>query len=138
MADAVLADGAGPFLTACVERQIAVAIVSHKTRFARRDTARVDLRETALYWMEAQGFFDRDGYFFRRENVFFEPARSEKVARIAACGCSDFIDDLEEVFRDAGFPPATRRHLFAPQEGTLPEGPYTAYRSWKEIADAIL
>jgi hypothetical protein len=137
MADAVLVDGAGAFLTACAERRVPVAIVSHKTRYARRDAARVDLRRSALHWMEEQGFFDRDGYSFPRGNVFFEPTRSEKVARIAACGCSDFIDDLEEVFRETGFPPATRRHLYAPQAGALPEGPFAAYRSWRQIADAI-
>ncbi len=88
--------------------------------------------------MEATGFFDRDGFALPRENVFFEATRHEKIARIVSTGCSDFIDDLEEVFRKRAFPAAVRRHLYAPEHGALPEGPFTAYRSWPEIADAIL
>jgi hypothetical protein len=138
MADADLMEGAGDFLRRCRERQIQVVIVSHKTRHAGLDPDQVDLRQAALSWMEGAGFFDQDSFALPRESVFFESTRLEKIARIARCGCSDFIDDLEEVFRENAFPDAVRRHLFAPQDGALPEGPFTAYRSWPEIADAIL
>ncbi len=138
MADADLMEGAGDFLGHCRESRVPVVVVSHKTRHAGMDPDRIDLREAALSWMERAGFFDRNGFGLPRESVYFEATRGEKVARIARCGCSDFIDDLEEVFREAGFPAAVRRHLFAPQDGALPTGPFTAYRSWPEIADAVL
>jgi hypothetical protein len=138
MADAVLMDGADAFLDRCHAERIPLVIVSHKTRHARLDPERVDLRQAALTWMEAAGFFDRDGFAVPRGNVFFEATRHEKIARIVSAGCSDFIDDLEEVFRERAFPAAVRRHLYAPEQGALPKGPFTAYRSWPEIADAIL
>lgn len=138
MADAVMMDGADAFLDACRAREIPVVIVSHKTRFARRDEAKVDLRQAALTWMEKRGFFDRDGFALRREDVCFEPTRIRKIARIADRGCTDFIDDLEEVFREASFPDEVRRHLYAPQDGPLPVGPFRSYRTWQEVAHAVL
>jgi hypothetical protein len=137
MADAELMEGAGDFLRRCRAREVPVVIVSHKTQHAPYDPYRADLRQAALAWMEDTGFFDREGFALPRGNVYFEATRLEKIARIAQCGCSDFIDDLEEVFREDAFPQAVRRHLFAPQDGPLPSGPFTAYRSWSEIADAI-
>lgn len=138
MADAVLMEGADAFLMACKTRAIPVSVVSHKTRFARRDAARIDLRQAALAWMEEQGFFDLDVFAVRRENVYFEPTRDRKILRIAGCACTDFIDDLEEVFREASFPLGVRRHLFAPQGGDLPSGPFQSYRSWQDVAHAVL
>jgi hypothetical protein len=138
MADAVLMPGADAFLCRCRDRRIPVVIVSHKTQYARFDPDRADLRQAAYSWMESAGFFEQNGFAVPRERVFFEPTRQAKIDRIVRCGCSDFVDDLEEVFRETAFPVAVRRHLFAPQDCVAPEGPFTAYRSWREIADAIL
>ena len=137
IADAELMEGAGQFLRRCREREIPVVIVSHKTQHAPYDPDRTDLRKATLAWMERTGFFEPDGFALPRGNVHFETTRREKIDRIVQRGCSDFIDDLEEVFREEAFPRAVRRHLFAPQDGALPSGPFTAYRSWPEIANAI-
>ena len=48
--------------------------------------------------MEQQGFFDPKGLNLKRENVYFESTREEKVARIGFLKCTHFIDDLEETF----------------------------------------
>jgi hypothetical protein len=91
---------------------VTIFIVSHKTRFGHFDPARVDLREAARGWMTAQGFF-RAGRGLPADHVYFEDDREHKLARIAALGCSHFIDDLEEVFADPGFPAGVRRILLA-------------------------
>lgn len=138
MAEARLMPGAGAFLRGCRDAGVPVAIVSHKTRHARRDPGGVDLPAVALRWMRGQGFFDADGYGLLPEQVFFEPTRHDKLQRIAALGCTDFVDDLIEVFEEPDFPADVRRHLYDPGDAPTPPGPYTPYRSWEALAHALL
>jgi len=132
---AVMFDGADLFLRRCRALGLDVFVVSHKTRYGHLDPARVDLREAALGWMEAHGFFDVDGFGLRRENVFFEETRSAKLARIATLDCTHFIDDLEEVFADPEFPAGVRRILFAAESDGCPA---LLCRDWRDIAKAVL
>jgi hypothetical protein len=84
--------------------------------------------------MEARGLFAPDIYAIPRQNVFFESSRPEKLARIAALHCTCFIDDLEEVLIDPGFPPGVKRVLF----GTRAASPhFAACPSWQGIAQAV-
>lgn len=129
-------DGLFPFLhRACADGAI-IRIVSHKTEYGHFDPDRVNLRDAALRWMEATGLFNSTVTGLAVDHVFFEATRSEKVRRIATLGCDVFIDDLTEVFLEPDFPALPRRCLFQP-EGNLPEGPFTPYRSWWEIADDL-
>lgn len=132
---AVMFDGADAFLRRCRTLGIRVYVVSHKTRYSHLDPARIDLRQAALGWMEAQGFFQPDRFGLDRENVFFEATRSDKLARIAALDCTHFIDDLEEVFSDPGFPAGIERILFAAACGGCPA---FLCRSWEDIETAVL
>jgi hypothetical protein len=104
--------GATEFLRRCVRSGAETFIVSHKTRYGHYDPARIDLREAALGWMHAQGFLGADDGI-SADRVYFADDRGDKLARIAALGCTHFIDDLEEVFADPGFPPGVQRILFA-------------------------
>jgi hypothetical protein len=108
-----LFDGALEFLSRCRERRVPVFIVSHKTRYGNFDPDRVDLREAALGWLRSQGFFEPGACLVPIENIFFADDRAAKLARIAALDCTHYIDDLEEVFADPGFPPGVKRILFA-------------------------
>jgi hypothetical protein len=138
MKDACLIEGVGDFLTRCRKADIDLCIVSHKTEFGHFDTERVNLRDAASAWMEDKGFFDPDCYGFRRDAVFFESSRKDKINRIGKIGCTHFVDDLEEVFLEPGFPEETERLLFAAGAKQLPTGPFKAFGSWREISDAIL
>ena len=138
MKDASLIEGVEDFLTRCRKLGIDLCIVSHKTEFGHYDSERVNLRDAASTWMEEKGFFDPERYGFRRDAVFFESSREDKISRIAKIGCAHFIDDLEEVFLEAGFPEETERLLFAAGAKQLPTGPFKAFGSWQEISDAIL
>jgi len=135
IAGATMFPGVGTFLRRCRAQRLPVVIVSHKTEYGHYDPERVNLRRAALDWMTAQGFF-RD-FALSTENVFFEGTRGEKLRRIADLSCTHFIDDLEEVLTDPGFPPGVARILFANGAGTPAAAPYVVCRSWRAIEEHI-
>lgn len=126
--------GVREFLLSCREKGWDVRVVSHKSEYAANDFGReCSLREMALKWFEAGGFFG-DEYGLSREKVFFTDTRAEKVARIAALGCMVFVDDLIETFEEEGFPEATRRILFADGQSDF-DGAVAA--DWAEVARLV-
>jgi hypothetical protein len=139
MNEAVLLDGVATFLQEAVRRKVEMFIVSHKTRFARRDTEKKsDLRLTALDWMDKTGFFTTDGFRFSRENIFFCATRKEKVDRIAKLNCDYFIDDLPEVFAEPGFPARTKQILIAPHGESNGSKTYKSFQAWTTIHRELL
>ena len=103
MPEARAMDGVKDFIGASKERGIPVRIVSHKTEFANFGAPGVNLRESALRWLEAQGFVDSARHGVGREHIHFEGTREEKIARIRALGITHFVDDLEETFLEQSF-----------------------------------
>lgn len=135
MPEAELIGGADRFLARCRIESIAVVVVSHKTEFGHFDPTRTRLHDAARAWMMARGFFEPKG--FAVTGAFFEPTRDGKIARIKALGCDIFIDDLEEVFLDPGFPPACRRLHLAGTAAGFHHGAFASYPGWSEIHDAV-
>jgi len=84
---------------------------------AHHDPLGTSCISSAMGFLEANGFLSQPG--FGASQVFFEPTREEKLARIAAQGCNVFIDDLPEVLLHPDFPAACERFLFSssPHEG---------------------
>jgi len=132
LAHAELFAGVTLFLATAKASGAALHIVSHKTQFGHFDPARVDLREAALAFLEAQGVFA----YLPREQVFFCATREEKIAKIKALGCDVFVDDLEEVFLDPAFPPGMRRLLFATVPADARHG-FEVCRDWAQIAQSV-
>lgn len=133
--EAVLNEGVGDFFTRCRHAGARVYIVSHKTPYAAYDETRTDLREAALSWMEDHRFFDRSGLGLSREDVYFEGTRGEKIERIRRLGCTHFIDDLEETFREESFPTHIAKVLYAPDPPSpFPPG-VKVFSAWKEVRD---
>lgn len=130
-------EGAADFIAWCRARDLDLAIVSLKTTHATIDPTGTNLREAALAWMADHGFFAPDGLGFTRDDVHFLDDRTQKVRRIGELGCSHFVDDLEEVFEDPDFPAGVGRLLFAPTRAPMPTGPFRAYRSWRDITQAV-
>ena len=126
--------GAIEFLRRCARARIPTYIVSHKTRYGHHDPARVNLHEAARGWMTAQGFFRPEDGALPPDHIFFEEDRGQKLARIAALGCTHFIDDLEEVFADPGFPHGVRRVLFAATGAACCD---VHCKDWQQISAAI-
>lgn len=122
--------GAREFLLRCAQEGIVTYIVSHKTRFGHYDPARVDLRQAARDWMGAQGFLET----LPADRLYFEDDREHKLARIAALGCTHFIDDLEEVFADPRFPAGVRRILLAESGAQSCD---SLCSSWEDVAAAV-
>jgi hypothetical protein len=137
MPKARLIEGAAEFLARCHTMGARVFIVSHKTEYGHFDNDRINLRDAARNWMDANGFFDQTRFGLSHEHVFFENARAAKVARIARLACSHFVDDLEEVFCEPGFPESTRKILFTAGRTAAP-GPFVAIPDWKSIAEIVL
>lgn len=137
MPDARAMDGFGEFLMGCAERDIDVSIVSHKTRFAKRDETRTDLRDAALSWLADQGFLEGGRFGLTRERIYFEATRRGKVDRIREISCSDFIDDLIEVLTEPEFPNGVRRHLLSTRTDETKQEGIAVHPSWRHIADAL-
>ena len=135
MSQARMVEGFVEFLEASRKAGIPVYIVSHKTERGHFDEEQIDLREAARRWLRDSGIAGPNG--LPDPHVFFEATRSEKIERIKELGCSYFVDDLEEVFREPSFPDTVGRYLLSRRDGNLPNGPFKAYRSWGEICDAI-
>lgn len=137
MAEARMIEGAADFVAACRKSGAPIHIVSHKTKHAAADPNGTDLRAVALEWMEANGFFDKQGLGLTRADVFFESTREDKCRRIAALNCTHFIDDLEEVFNEPIFPKHVQSFLLHRGEGAMPRGSFTAFASWSAITEAV-
>ncbi len=129
-----LMPGMGRLLERLNEARVPVVIISHKTRSSPLDP-NVDLRQAALGWMEANGLFDH--YGLSRDRIYFESTRAKKIDRIKALGCTQFIDDLDEVFDDPSFPQSVQAYLYNPHEAARP-GPFTMFSSHTDIADRLL
>jgi len=114
IAEAEVFAGVKEFLGLCRERGISVRIISHKTQFPYLGE-RHDLHAAARSWLHMQGLVDPAVTGISDADVFFEVTKADKLARIAACGCTHFIDDLPELLGDAAFPKNVARFLFDPQ-----------------------
>ena len=134
MDEAKLMDGVADFFGRCRSHGVVVFIISHKTRYAAANPGGVNLRAASLDWMTTQGFFDGEGFGLDLGQVFFEASRAQKLTRIAALGCTHFIDDLEEVLLAPKFPKGVKRYLI----GAAVEVPGLAsFTNWQDITDDI-
>ncbi|MBO6518913.1 MAG: hypothetical protein JJ900_12825 [Rhodospirillales bacterium] len=137
MAGASMMPGLGDFLTACKERGVPVAIISHKTIYGHHDPRRVNLRDAARGWMHDQGFFDGDGFGIDERHLYFESTREEKVHRIGRVGCTHFIDDLPEVFEEPGFPDGLDAILYDPAGSLSPPAGVRSSADWRSIQNMV-
>ncbi len=136
IADAKIIDGFEAFLRRCRAEGSAVMIVSHKTEYGHHDPDRLTLRQAARDWLAARRLLDGE-YGISATNVFFESTRAEKLARIGELSCTHFIDDLEEVLSDPGFPPKVARILFSGHEQVRLNTPYVVCASWSNIEEQV-
>jgi hypothetical protein len=134
---AAMFEGVHDFLRRCRREGQPIVIVSHKTEYGHHDPTRVNLRQAALGWMRENGVIGASEYAVPADSVFFESTRAEKLARIAALGCTHFIDDLEEVLTDPDFPPGVTRILFSEGAPAAPDTPYVVCPTWRHIEKQV-
>ena len=128
-------DGAVDCLAQWFRRADGLAIISHKTKRPYRGPD-VDLHKAARDWLAASGVFGHP-VGLAPEQAFFEDTLSDKLARIAAVGCTHFIDDLPELLTRSDFPDGVKRILFDPHARHDDTEVYRRAGSWCEI-DAML
>ena len=137
MAEADPFPGVRNFFRVCREHGVTIHIISHKTRHPFVGEP-YDLHAAAHDWLARQGFLSPEGAGLRPDQIFFELTKAAKLARIAACACTHFIDDLPEILNDAAFPPDTAQLLFAPSaRATRPAGS-NVYADWTELQSHLL
>lgn len=116
------------------DREIAMVIVSHKTRrpFLGEPW---DLHAAARSWLAKHGFHDTGGLNWSQEQVFFELTKEAKVARIMSLGCTHYVDDLPEILEM--IPDSVDRILFSPSATTQPRAGWKHMSAWHELPALI-
>ena len=137
MAEAEPYPGVQNFFRACREHCITVVIISHKTRHPFIGEP-YDLHAAAQDWLKRLGFLSPDGAGLGPEKVYFELTKSAKLARIAACECTHFIDDLPEILNDAAFPANTAQLLFAPTATAPTIAGAHVFSTWPDLQSHLL
>jgi hypothetical protein len=132
MAEAEPFLGALAFFRRCRERGTPVYIISHKTRQPFIGPP-VELHQAAWDWLAANAFLDAAGAGLPVDHVFFELTKAEKCQRIAALGCTHFIDDLPEFLTDAQFPTGVQKIWFAPHQPEAVPPELTPVLSWAAV-----
>ena len=136
MIDAALFPGVATFFADCRAKGMPIAIVSHRTRFPYLGE-RHALHAAARDFLARHGFHDEAGIGLPADRVFFEETKEGKLARIAAIGCTTFIDDLPELLADPRFPAGVRRILFDPHATQDAPAGVESAGSWAEIEDLV-
>ena len=101
------------FFARCRQLGIPVFIISHRTQYPYLGK-QYDLHQAARDWLAAYGFHDPARIGLPADRVYLELTKLDKLARIAAVGCSHFIDDLPEFLAEPEFPGCVEKILFDP------------------------
>jgi hypothetical protein len=109
-------------------------VVSHKTPYAAARPAGVQLHDAARAWLAASGLVGPDA--LAAGDIYFEPTRERKIARLRSLGVGLAIDDLRDVFEHPDFPPEVERWLFDPHGGAT-AGPWRVFPSWDAMRAAL-
>ena len=132
MNEAELMDGVDSFIRECKKQQMKISIVSHKTVHAAQDKS-ANLREAAFNWMTENQFFDTAVFGFKKEDVFFESTRQNKIDCISKIGCTHFIDDLIEVLEDPSFPEDVQKIHFDLNSSEMSAPSVIRLSGWHDI-----
>jgi hypothetical protein len=127
--------GVWDFMRRCAESGIDFRVVSHKTRTPYQGPA-YDLHASALEWL-ARVAAAHGVKLDPAKDVFLEPTKASKLARIGTLACDWFIDDLPEFLTEADFPKGTRRVLFDPSGNIAVDASIVRAKSWSEIAEGF-
>ena len=137
MAEAAPYPGAIDFFRACRSQGIPIRIISHKTRHPFLGE-RHDLHAAARDWLRLQGFFDPAQLGLSDDEVFFELTKEAKLVRVAACGCTHFIDDLPELLTAPQFPTGVERFLFDSEHLHKAIAGVRNISNWVEFSEHLL
>ena len=126
------------FLQTCREAGTAICIISHKTQLPHRGPRYLDLHLAAWSWLSHHGLLDGHRAVLSPPDIYFEPSKQQKLARIAERRCAWFVDDLPEFLGDPDFPPNVQCVLFDPTDQHTREERFLRVRSWFQLGDMLL
>ena len=132
MHKAQLFSGVRDFLIQCKEENIAVCIVSHKTRYGIHDEEKILLRDEALKWMDKQGFFSELG--LSKDKVFFESTKEKKIRKIQNLNCTHYIDDLIEILIHPQFPKTVKKVFFSELQSDNNFNNVHTFHNWSNLS----
>ncbi|QNJ27831.1 hypothetical protein [Synechococcus sp. A15-24] len=113
-----------------------LVIISHKTEYPYKGP-RLNLRTSAMKWLEKNRFFDKDGIGMSIKDVYFEDTKEKKAARIHNLGCNYYIDDLVEILTMIN--KDVKKILYEPKEesGLSRFDDIMIMHSWKELKELL-
>jgi hypothetical protein len=132
--EAKLIEGVQGFFELARRQGLQIYVISHKTEFSPYDPSGLNLRQAALDWMAANGFFGNNGLNLKYEDIFFADTRQQKLQYISRLQCTHFIDDLEETLLEDAFPSGTVRILYEPARRSAPPVGVELMKSWRDIS----
>lgn len=124
--------GVEDFLIRCVQCGARVFVISHRTLHPYAGPE-YDLHAAARDWLSRHGFHDPARLNLDPDHVFFETTKQLKLDRIAAAGCTHFIDDLPEFLSEPAFPAGVARILFDPGKTARMIPGIVSVASWPEM-----
>lgn len=122
------------FLSQATRNGWELCVVSHRTRHPYLGP-QYDLHEAAREWIENSELL-RESTGLKRQSLFFEEVKEDKVARIGAVGANVFFDDLPEILQHEQFPAEVRKFLFDPNN-SHPETSLQKVSGWSEAVEAV-
>lgn len=137
LTEANIMEGFEEFVMHCRKRNVFISIISHKTEYPSLYPD-LNLRKTADKWLHDNRFFHSPLLGFKRDDIFFESTRKDKIKRIKTIGCTHFIDDLVEVLNDSDFPVQVQRFLFSPYVQEEKSASLTCLSSWHHAKEYFL
>ncbi len=132
MSEAEAFPGAIEFLRQARSHGCELFIVSHKTRTPVIGPD-YDLHAAARGWLEA----NVGEALVPAHRTYFELTKEQKLARIGACGCMIFIDDLPEILRAPGFPGHVGRWLFDPENAFADLSGVKRFANWSDLPTVL-
>ena len=134
MMDAKLFPGVVDFFELLNALNIAVYIISHRTRYPFLGP-RYDLILAARDWLIKQKLNNSNKLILSPENIFFELTKAEKIQRIIDLGCTHYLDDLPEILEM--LPPHVEKILFSPDKKPQIPDDWKLIQSWHELPSLI-
>ena len=105
-------------------------IVSHKTKYPYSGK-KYDLHKAASNWLEVNKFFDQNGLAMKRENVYFEITKEDKISRIEQLDISFYIDDLQSILNM--IKPSIKRILYSPKFKEKIDKDFYLLENWENL-----
>ncbi|MDA8992608.1 hypothetical protein N9F75_02115 [Candidatus Pelagibacter ubique] len=132
--DAEIYDGVKNTFQYILQNNIKIKIVSHKTQYPYMGR-KVDLRLSALKWIEKNILNQISNTNFSKSDIFFENTINDKIKKIQELCCDIYVDDLPEILNL--LPNKIQKILFSPISNNYKNYNYKVMQSWTEFKKII-